>query len=91
MDHYVDACCELQLTACGWNIWTLLVHTQSIKSGDNTVVKLEHTIQVFSMKDEQSTLVIFKELNLQHGKGRNSALLCLAAPSANVLITCSGI
>ena len=61
------------------------------KQWDNTIVKLEHTIQVFGMKNEQSTFVILKELNLQHGKGRNSAFLCLAALSANVLILSSGI
>ena len=51
----------------------------------NTIVQLNYTIQVLSMKDEQSILVILHELDLQHDRQGFSHICYLAHVQAHSL------
>lgn len=86
----MKACYDKQLTACSWCHMDT-VGNQAKQLWDVTVVQLEHTIKVFSMKDEQPTLVIIKKLDLQQDEARESAsLLPLQIHLLLFSHTCSG-
>lgn len=53
--------------------------------GDGTIIQLNYAIQILSMKDEQSILVILHELDLQHSRLGFSQISELAHAFASIL------
>ena len=73
----MNAYCKVQMTAYGASSYGHCC--QIVKAGlpDITAVQLKHTIEVFSMEDEQSNLAIIQKLDLHHKQGGESASLLI--------------